>query len=132
MTDIQPTLDAIDEAIDGYVSWQGSPDAMVEVNGERGGLEPSDANTWALDSHGRIPYVHLTGDEREAIHEWCHLHQIEHHRVPVDTLIERDGPEWRVEVLHMRDGKAHLGSDGEIVYVVLRRAFKADLPWRKP
>lgn len=28
MADIKPTLDAIDEAIDGYVTWQGSGDAM--------------------------------------------------------------------------------------------------------
>lgn len=37
MADIKPTLDAIDEAIDGYVTWHGSGDAAVwSAEGDRG------------------------------------------------------------------------------------------------
>ena len=87
----------------------------------------------ATDIHGRVPYGQLTDDEREALHHWCTLHDIDHTRVPIDTNIEQDGDEWRIEVHHLRDGKPHLDPHtGDIAYVTLRRTAKADLPWRTP
>ncbi|GIH07399.1 hypothetical protein Rhe02_54660 [Rhizocola hellebori] len=62
MADIKPTLDAIDEAIEGYVTWHGSGDAMVEVNGERGGFD-GHISTWVDDAHawaGEVAHERVT------------------------------------------------------------------------
>lgn len=86
-----------------------------------------------LDTHGRVPYQHLTEKEREALHDWCRLHDIDHTVVPVDTRIARVGDEWEVDVYDQRDGKSYLVPGGRRpALVTLRRPFKAELPWRKP
>jgi hypothetical protein len=82
-----------------------------------------------LDTHGRVPYQHLTEKEREALHNWCRLHDIDHTTVPIDTRIERMGDEWELDVYDQRDGAPYLGPRG-VVMLTIRRPFKADLPWR--
>ncbi len=82
------------------------------------------------DSRGRVPYLHLEVDEQTALHDWCQLHSIDHTLVPIDPLIERDGPEWRIEVLALRGGRGFLDNHGDIATIILRRVWKADLPWR--
>lgn len=89
-------------------------------------------NQPTLDSHGRVPYTQLTENEREALHDWCRLHDIDHTTVPIDTRIERVGDEWELDVYDQRDGAPYLGPHGGIVMVTIRRPFKAELPRRKP
>ncbi|GIH07400.1 hypothetical protein Rhe02_54670 [Rhizocola hellebori] len=85
-----------------------------------------------LDSHGRVPYEKLSPDEREALHEWCQQHDIEHTSVPIDTRIERIGNEWEVDVFDLRKGQPYLVSESKgMAIITLRRPFKAELPWRK-
>jgi hypothetical protein len=87
-----------------------------------------------VDTYGRVPYMRLTEQEREALHQWCVDHRIDYKQVPIDGLIELDPAmgEWRVEVYRARDGKHFLDVDGDIARAILRRAHKADLPWRRP
>lgn len=84
------------------------------------------------DTHGRVPYGLLTETEREALHEWCRQHDIDHTCVPIDTRIDRVGDEWEVDVFDMRNGSTYLGPLGGVAMVTIRRAVKAELPWRKP
>lgn len=59
MTDIKPTLDAIDEAIEGYVSWHGiSDDAMVWSADDQRGEE---ALAW-IDEHLDVPVTEWQRD----------------------------------------------------------------------
>lgn len=30
------------------------------------------------DAHGRVPYMRLAEKEREALHEWCTLHDVDY------------------------------------------------------
>lgn len=84
-----------------------------------------------LDSHGRISYTRLTPDERETLHAWVDLHNVDHTIVPIDPLIEYDPTtdEYRIETYAKPDGKYRINGD-ELVTVVLRRRRKADLNWR--
>lgn len=86
------------------------------------------------DGHGRVPYFHLSEDERHALHQWCSDHHVDYKRVPIDGLIELDATvnEWRIETYRTRGGKHFLGQDGDIARTILRRAHRADLPWRRP
>jgi hypothetical protein len=83
------------------------------------------------DSHGRIRYQYLTPDEREALHAWVRLHNVDHTIVPVDPLIEYDPTtdEYRIETFALRNGWRYAIGD-EIAKAVVRRRRKADLPWR--
>lgn len=85
------------------------------------------------DTHGRVPYINLSDDERQALHRWCADHGIDHTRVPIDPNItldaDDDGWHWIVEILDQRDGRSFL-RDGEIAMVTVRVPWRQDLPWR--
>jgi hypothetical protein len=79
----------------------------------------------------RIPYVELTEQEREALHDWCTLHDIVYTTVPVEARIERDETtgDWLVETFDQPNGYSYADAFGNLVRVTLRRPFKAELPW---
>lgn len=79
----------------------------------------------------RVPYVELTKQEKQALHDWCTLHEIDYMTVPVEARIERDDAtgDWLVETFDQRNGSAYVDGHGDIVRVTLRRPFKAELPW---
>jgi hypothetical protein len=79
----------------------------------------------------RIPYVDLTEQEREALHNWCTLHDIDYTTVPIEARIEREveSGDWLVETFDQRNGNAYVDSSGNVVRVTLRRPFKSELPW---
>lgn len=113
-------------------------DLIDETIADTGWILGEDAASWkpepTIDTHGRVPYQVLDPHEQEALHAWCQLHGIDHQRVPIDGLIELDPAvnEWRIETYRLRDGNKFIGQDGDIARAVLRRARKADLPWRRP
>lgn len=79
----------------------------------------------------RIRYQHLTPDEREALHAWVELHDVDHTRVPIDARFELDetANEWLIPVYALRDGHSYLDDNGEVATEVLRRPNRAELPW---
>lgn len=81
---------------------------------------------------GRVQYFDLTEEERDAVHEWLLLHEVNPHHVPVDGLIELDEAtgEWRIEQYDKVDGRRVKLEGGQAVRIVVRRRWKADLPWR--
>jgi hypothetical protein len=80
----------------------------------------------------RVPYFHLTPDEREAVHQWVRDHNLRPKDVPVDGRIELDETtnEWRIQQFAQHDGEMLVGFDGEPVKIVVRRTNLRNLPWR--
>jgi hypothetical protein len=124
-------LDLIDGAIEAHgdaMRWSPEPDAVVAL--ELGLTTVSRPPPARPD--GRVPYEELTDAEREAIHDWLRLHGIRPEATPVTARFEYDRAtrEWCVEQHRRRDGKLHVGADGEVERCVVRRLEKAPLPWR--
>lgn len=78
----------------------------------------------------RFPYEMLSTREKQALHDWCTLHDVDYQTVPIDSpiVLDEETGEWLIEVFKQRDGHSYI-EDGEIAREVLRRPWKADLPW---
>ena len=82
---------------------------------------------------GRAPYEQLTKPERDALHAWCELHHVIPAQTPVDARIDYDPVtnEWIIDQHSWRNGHAYVLDDGESIATHrIRRAYRADLPWR--
>jgi hypothetical protein len=79
----------------------------------------------------RIPYFELSDAEKEALHDWAKLHDVNHLFIPTEGTVELDlvTDEWCIE-MYVQDGEGgYLFSGDEPVMTMVRRQAKADLPW---
>lgn len=82
-----------------------------------------------VDAHiDRVPWAELWPDARDDLLWWLERHHVDPNRTPVDVLIELDRAtgEWRIEQ-YCRP--VCIGPGGEPERYVIRRVWRAALPW---
>jgi hypothetical protein len=124
--DTEPTVDPDAR----YLAW-----SIQDEERRRQIRAAAQPRTWPsgipFDRARLVPYHYLTEPEQSALHAWVADHGLNPRDVPVDGILGYDEAtgEWRIRVHRRRDGKVHLGPDGEVESYVVRRRALAPLPW---